>query len=314
MNLLNIPDDFIKSAEDCKVTYDFGLEILTRDDKVRFSVDGVETSWMIMNDGFVERIQFENLNPDFLAMHLAKEIEIKNVLDRGIYFLECEEYPKAVDEFDDVLYYDPQYAEALFFKSKAIFGEGHFVKSLRNYKKAVKLDSRLKDVVYHRLLLKKSSEERDNFPKIKRSIYAGDEYFAKGDYAKAWDCYDRALSNPTSFKTKILSKLLNKKATALLRLKKIGSAVDVFKESVNVKPNDYAYFYLGIHCYGEYSQSFKKHLNITKRQLLKKAQKLNDVGEHDLAMECLDEFFDNHFKVDDDYMMALDLKSEISMG
>lgn len=311
MSLLNIPEDFIMLAEDNQISYNFNLTIFTKDDNVKFSVGEIETSWMGLKDSFINRIRFENLNPDFLEMHLLKEIEIRNALDEGRDFLSNERYAKAIEMFDGVLYYDSKYGEALFFKSKATFGQGHFVKSLRNYKKAIKADDSLKDVEYHKLLLRKSSEERGNFPKIKRSIYAGDEHFARGEFEKALESYDRALANPTDFKTKILSKLLNKKATALMRLDRIEEAIDVFEESISVKPNDYAHFYLGICDYDSHSKAFKRHLRITKKQLLMKAGKLSDVGEADLALECLYEFFENHYRVDEDYRTALNLKMDI---
>lgn len=311
MTILNIPDDFKTFEDEHKITYDFNLTIFTHGDKVKFAVGEIATSWMGCDDSFIKRIQFDELNPCFLERHLAKEIEIRNALERGVELLNDGKYSNAISEFDDVLYYDDEYGQALLYKSKAIFSQGHFVKSLRHYKRAVKLDSSLKDADYHRLLLKKSSQERDDFPKIKRNIYAGDEYFSKGEFAKALESYDRALANPTKFKTKILSKLLNKKATALVKLKLIDDAVEVFKESVKVKPNDYALFNLGMYDYENNSHEFMRHLSITKRQLLVKAEKLDDVGEHVLALECVDEFLDNHYKVDDDYMCALNLKLAI---
>ena len=312
MTLLDIPDDYKTFEDEEKITYEFNLTIFTNGDRIRFAVGESATSWMGLDDRFLERIQFGRLNPCFLESHITKEIEIRNALERGLELLDDEKYSKAISEFDDVLYYDGQYGEALLLKSKAIFGQGHFVKSLRHYKRAVKADSSLKDVDYHRLLLKKSSEERDGFPKIKKMIYAGDEFFSRGEYAKALESYDRALANSSQFKTKILSKLLNKKASALLELDRIDEAVVVFKDSLKVKPNDYAIFHLGLHDYESVSDAFRRHLSITKAQLLLKAQKLNDVGEYALAMECLDEFFKNHYRVDSDYRFALNLKLETS--
>lgn len=312
MNLLNIPDDLITFEDDDKTVYDFNLTIFRDGDKIRFCAGEDATSLMASDDRFIERIQFENLNPDFLEKHLAKEIEIKNALDEGADLLKNNDFSKAIEMFDMVFYYDSEYGEALLLKSKALFGQGHFVKSLRHYKRAVKSDSRLNDVEYHKLLLAKSSEERDNFPKIKRNIYAGDEYYARGEFKRALESYDKALANPSNFKNKILSRLLNKKATALVKLDMIDDAVEVFKKSVSVKPNDYAVFYLGIYDYDSSFDAFRRHLNITKRQLLMKAEKLSECGEDDLALECLDEFFDNHYRVDEDYRKALDLKSGIN--
>ena len=312
MTLLDIPHDYKTFEDEEKITYEFNLTIFTNGDRVRFAVGESATSWMGLDDRFLERIRFDRLNPCFLERHLSKEIEIRNALERGSELLNDEKYSKAISEFDDVLYYDEEYGEALLLKSKAIFGQEHFVKSLRNYKRAVKADSSLKDVDYHRLLLKKSSEEREGFPKIKKMIYAGDEFFSRGEYVKALESYDRALANPSQFKNRILSKLLNKKASALVKLDRIDDAILVFKESIKVKPNDYAIFHLGLHDYESVSDAFRRHLSITKAQLLLKAEKLNSVGEYGLAMECLREFFENHYKVDSDYRFALDLKLEIS--
>lgn len=293
--ILKIPDDV--NIPNLSVQEENGL--------IRVISGNLSTSWISKDDGFIKRIQFENLNPFFLQRHLEKEIEIKNILDDAVMMLDNGKYANAISMLDDVLYYDSEYGEALFFKSKAIFAQGHFVKSLRHYRRAVKADSSLKDIEYHKLLLKKSSEERDNFPKIKRNIYAGDEYFSKGDFKKALESYDKALVNPTSFKTKILSKLLNKKATALIRMDMISQALEVFGESVSVKPNDYAYFYLGLYSDIGYIENA---LKITKKQLLLKAGRLHEFGKDTLALECVDSFLDNHFKVDDDYIDALNLK------
>lgn len=311
MTLLNIPDDFLTFEDDHKIMYDFGLTIFKKDDNVKFCVCESSTSWMGLEDNFINRIQFDRLNPCFLEKHLLKEIEIRNALDDGADFINDGKYSKAIEMLDEVLYYDNEYGEALLLKSKALFGQGHFVKSLRHYKRAVKADDRLRDVEYHKLLLAKFSEERDNFPKIKRNIYAGDEYFAKGEFGRALESYDKALANPTDFKNRILSKLLNKKGTALVKLDRIDEAVSVFRQSAGVKPNDYAYFYLGIYDYGLSSSTFKKHLRITKGQLLLKAKKLYECGEAGLALGCLDEFFDNHYRVDGDYKLALELKLDV---
>ena len=308
MTLLDIPENRITSKEDGRISYDFNLTVFRDENLLKFAVGDLSTRWIDIDDSFMKRIQFENLNCCFLENHLSKEIEMKNTLDDGIDLLNQGKYAKAISLFDEVLYYDPEYGEALFFKSKAIFKQGHYVKSLRNYKWAVKADGSLKDVEYHKLLLKKSSEERDGFPKIKRNIYAGDEYFAKGDFVNALESYDKALVNPTNFKTKILSKLLNKKATALIKLGMTQDAVEVFRQSVSVKANDYAYFYLGVYSDVE---CLKRALKISKKHLLVKADKLYGADEYDLALNCVNEFLDNHFKVDEDYRHALNLKLEV---
>ena len=311
MNPLNIPDDYLISDNEDKITYSFNLTIVTGEDKVKFCINDCETSFMNPDDRFIRRIQFENLNFCFLAQHIEHEIRIKNILDDAVSYLGHEKYSKAIALLDDVIYYDSDYAEAILYKSKAFYGQGHFVKSLRHYKKAVKADGSLKDIEYHKLLLKKSSQERDNFPKIKRNIYAGDEYFAKGEFKKALESYDKALVNPTKFRDKILSKLLNKKATALLKLEKREDALECFKRSFKINRNDYANFNIGILEYelnGCVPDEFKKPLKISKSQLIKKASVLNQAGEFSLALTCLDEYFENQFFVDEIYIKALKLR------
>lgn len=320
MTLLDIPDNHILEKTEDKITYDFNLTIFTQYDKVKFAIGDIETSWMNLDDKFINRIRFEKLNPCFIKDHLAKEIETKNALDEGIYFLNNEKYLKAIEKFDDAIYYDSNYGEAVFYKSKALFGQKHFVKSLRHYKKAVKIDSGLKDIDYHKLLLKKSSEERDNFPKIKQNIYAGDEYFAKGDYKKAADCYTKALANPSKFKDRILYKLLNKKATALLKLNQYDSAGKYFSKSADVFKNDYAYFGLAVSLYktnsdGAFNQKIRQSLDnaveINQSQLLKKALILRDIDEPEVSLEVINEFLAVHYRVDEDYMKALNLKLNV---
>ena len=46
MTLLNIPDEFISSIEDDKITYNFDLSIFIRDNEVKFGLDDISTSWM----------------------------------------------------------------------------------------------------------------------------------------------------------------------------------------------------------------------------------------------------------------------------
>lgn len=311
MTLLNIPQSHITSQSDDKITYDFDLTVFTLDDKVRFAVGGVSTSWMDSNDGFIRRIHFENLNRCFLSNHLRKEIEIKNVLDEGIRYLEAEKYPKAIERFDEAIFYDDKYAEALLLKSHALFGQGHFIKALRYYKRTLKANAYLKDIDYHKLLLARSSEERDNFPKIKLFIYTGDEHFARGDFKKAVESYDKALANPSKFKSKILFKLLNKKGTALFKLQKFDEALECFKNSLVVKWNDYACFMCGFSSYSlglPLDDSFSGSLKITKDQLLYRALILNEVKRHDDAIRCVDDLLSVHFAADKIYFIALSCK------
>jgi hypothetical protein len=81
MTFLNIPDKRISDKSDNEITYDFNLTVITLNDRVKFSIGDVETSFMDVNDRFIDRIQFEKLNSCFLAEHIEKEIEIKNLLD-----------------------------------------------------------------------------------------------------------------------------------------------------------------------------------------------------------------------------------------
>ena len=162
-------------------------------DEIQFEFEGAFTNWMSQDDSFSARIDESWINKDFFEKHLLKEFEIRNLLDEGTVFLKSGKFKKAIECFDEVLFYDSQYAEALLNKSQALFGQRHYIKALRFYKRAVKVSADLKDVEYHKLLLAKSSEERDNFPPFKRNIYAGDEHFSSGDYEKALESYKKAL-------------------------------------------------------------------------------------------------------------------------
>jgi tetratricopeptide (TPR) repeat protein len=319
MTFLNIPDKRISDKSDNEITYEFNLTVITLNDRVKFSIGDVETSFMDVNDRFIDRIQFEKLNSCFLAEHIEKEIEIKNLLDDAVGHVSHERFSKAVELLDEVIHYDGDYAEAIFYKSKALFGQRHFVKSLRHYMRAVRADSSLRDVDYHKMLLKKSGEERDNFPKIKRSIYAGDEHFSRGEFSEAIKFYEKALENPTRFKEKILYKLLNKKASSLFELGQYSEAYETFFESVEVSRNDYALFGAANSLYeshhGQINQErsricdlLREASGISQSQLIKKAIIFKDMGEFEDCLESLDEFFSIHYRTDDDYIQALNLK------
>lgn len=284
------------------------LSFEVRDNQVKFTIGDLSTNWMSRDDSFIKRIDKDNLNQKCIIKHLSKEIEIKNILDEGTRFLNLEKYSKAIESFDDVLFYDPEYGEALLNKSYALYGQKHFVKSFRHYKRAVKADSNLKNIEYHKLLLAKSNEERDHFPKLKLNIYAGDEYFSKGEYKKAVDSYNRALANPSKFKDKILSKLFNKKATALLKLNDFDGALSCFKESLKVENNDYAIYGKGFCEYElriDVDDDFKTRLNITKRQMLCQVSILNELGYFGQSLEICEFLLKNHFKEDDYYFKLI---------
>lgn len=292
MTPLNIPDE---------------LTCETSHDKVRFSINGKSTNWMDKDDSFLGRIDEGNLNPDRSCEHLTKEIEIKNILDEGADHLSHERYPKAIFKFDEVLYYDSNYAEALVGKSHALFAQKHFVKSLRYYRRAVKADSGFKDNDYYRLLLRNANEERSNFPKLKLNIYAGDEFFTKGKYERAVESYDKALMNPSKFKEKILSKLLNKKGVALVKIGDFTKAYECFKES----KNDFSYFGQGLCEYNlgfKINDNFRGMLDIDKKSQLKQAMILKDLGFTDESLEICNYLFENHFKCDKFYMSLCDVK------
>ena len=286
------------------------LEIDEKDNHVKIAIGDVSTKWICRDDLFIERICDENINPFYRTLHLTREIEVKNILDRGIELLNLQKYGKAIECFDEVIFFDENYADALFNKSHALFNQGHFVKSLRFYKKAIK-SGYPKDIEYHKLLLKKSSEERDNFPKIKKNIYAGDESAAKGEFERALDFYDKALMNPSKFKSKIIYKLLNKKGLVLVRLNRIDEALASFEASNQALDNGLAYFGIGYcrHALGEdCADSLKKAEGIDKKYLLKKAMIFNDIKLYDDALDAFNLFLHNHFRLDSRFKSAIEGK------
>ncbi len=50
------------------------LEYEVLNDKVRFSIGELSTNWMGEDDSFVERIETDKLNNEFLLQHLSCEI------------------------------------------------------------------------------------------------------------------------------------------------------------------------------------------------------------------------------------------------
>lgn len=275
-------------------------------DLIRIELGDLRTNWISADDPFIERIRPDRLNRYFLCRHLAREIEMKNVLDNGADLLDLKSYAKAISQLDRVIYYDGGYSEALILKSHALYHQGHFVKALRFYKK-----SHVEDRDYYRLLLEKSSKERDSFPKIKKNIYAGDEAASKGDYERAIEFYDRALENPSKFKKKILFKLLNKKASCLIKLERFDEALASFDVSLRVHENDFAHFgkaysqyRLGIDCLNE----LKRAESIDKGCLLIKANILNEFSQYGDALDAFNAFLDNHFAIDSDFVSAIEGK------
>ena len=275
-------------------------------DLIRIEFGDLRTNWISADDPFIERIRPDRLNRYFLCKHLSREIEMKNVLDNAAYLLDLKKYAKAISQLDRVIYYDGGYSEALILKSHALYHQGHFVKALRFYKK-----SHVEDRDYYRLLLEKSSKERDSFPKIKKNIYAGDEAASKGDYERAIEFYDRALENPSKFKKKILFKLLNKKASCLIKLERFDEALASFDVSLRVHENDFAHFgkaysqnRLGLDCLDE----LKMAESIDKGCLLIKANILNEFSQYGDALDAFNAFLDNHFAIDSDFVSAIEGK------
>ena len=239
---------------------------------------------------------------------IASEV-IEGLLDRGNDFLKSGRYAKAIECFDEILFYDPNCGEALMGKSHALFGERHFVKALRYYRRAVSASDDLRDVEYYRLLLKRSNDERDNFPKLKQFIYAGDEHFAGGEYEKALESYENALAIPSKLKEKILFKLLNKKATTYLKLNEFESALSCFNESLNALNNDYAWYGKGV-CEYEMNlegacESFRHAVKLSKGRLLEKGLILNELECYPQALDTFEFLLENHFRHDEIYITAL---------
>ena len=276
-------------------------------EKIRFELNGVSTGWMDTDDPFIERIDSDNINRTCPERHLMKEIEVKNLLDEGVSLLKSGEYKKAIESFDEVLFYDLEYGEALIGKSHALFGQRHYVKALRYYRR-----SGTKDTEYHRMLLEKSSEERDHFPKFRQYIYAGDEHFSIGDYENALKNYKKALANPSKQKEKILFKLYNKIASTCLKLNDFENGLKYFNESLNQLNNDYAWYGKGV-CEYELGLdgcggSLANAVDIKKDQLLEKGLIQNELGLYDEAIKTFDCLLDNHFKEDEMYVSALNGK------
>ncbi len=284
------------------------LSVIKSDGKVKLSIGNVSTNWLGEDDTFLNRLENIKFNPVFLDEHLALEIKVKNILDEAVL---NPKPSKAIELLDRVIYYDENYAEALINKSYALRQQKHFVKALRYYKKAVKADGLFEDVDYFKLLLAEANSERDNFPKLKRNIYAGDEYFSKGEYDKALNNYSKALKDQSRFKDKILFKLLNKTATAYLKRDDFKSAFDCFGRSVDVAENDYSYFGLGVCQYKlglDVNDNFKRPLRLSKSQQLRQAMILNDLGFFDDCLNICNVLFENHFAVDDFYFKMIHVK------
>lgn len=277
---------------------------------VRLSIDGLSTYWIDKSDSFLERMDRDNLNEDHPVEHIKKEIQIKNTLDDGVSLFKSQKYGKAIQKLDEVLFYDPECGEALMNKSYCLCAQGHFVKSLRHYRRAVRADESLKDPKYYRELLGKANDERSGFPKLKRNIYAGDEHFARGEFQSAIESYSRALQDSSKLKQKILSKLLNKKATAYLKLDDFDDALECFTKSLDEGESDYAVFGMGFCQYEldmDIDSRFRNCLRISKRQMLKQASVLKDLGYEDDSLRILNFLRENHFRKDDLYekMMML---------
>ena len=234
---------------------------------------------------------------------------IENLLDEGAGFLKSQSYPKAIACFDEVLFYDPHCGRSMMAKSHALFAQRHYVKALRYYRCGVNSSKDLKDVEYHKLLLAKSGEERDGFPKLKMNIYTGDEYFSRGEYEKALESYEKALDNPSKQKEKILFRLLNKIATAYLKSNDFESALNYFNESLDAKNNDYAWYGRGVceYCLGLEGAcgSLSRAGKLSKKQLVEKGLILNELECYPQALETFEFILDNHCRQDEIYLKAM---------
>ena len=285
------------------------LEYECDNDKIRVTCDNLSTQWLDKNDLFMKRIEMDNINPVFPKEHILHEIKIKNILDDGICLLNKNKLVNSIKKFDEVLFYDSIYQDALINKSKALQRQGHYVKALRYYKKSVKAGFR--DVEYYKTLLKQANSERDDFSKLKRNIYAGDEFFFNKEFEKAIESYDKALINPSKFKDKILFKLYNKKATALYNIKQYDEALNYFNESLKTKRNDYAIYAQGCCEYEldlNINDDFKDILNINKPQCLNQAVILNERELYKYSLNVCDMLMENHYTVDNFYCKLIDAK------
>ena len=291
--------------------FDGIIDIQRRGDRVRISLDDESTGWIACDDAFLKRIRPDEINPACPERHISHEIRIRNVLDDAMGLLDDEKYGKAIGRFDEVLFYDDEYVYALIGKSRALRCQGHFVKSLRYYRRAAKLG--FEDVEYYRTLLKQANGERDAFPKIKHNIYAGDEFFTQGKFQKAVESYDRALANPSGFRDKILFKLLNKKGCALMKLENFEEALECFTRSLEVKSNDRAHYGKG-RCEFELelepAKEFRRPLKIGKKLLLDQALILYESGLFEESLTVCDVLFDNHFRADDFYFRMLEIRTQ----
>lgn len=290
----NIPDEI-------------GLE--AAGDRVRFCLEGISTGWMDTDDSFIRRIDVGSINHQFVKEHLKKEIQIKNMLDEAVYLFKSQKYAKAIERLDGVLFYDFEYGEALLYKSYCLQAQRHFVKAFRYYRRAVRADASLRDIEYHKALSRQANDERSEFPKLKRNIYAGDEHFADSEYELAIESYDRAIKDPSKFKRKILSKLLNKKAIAYLKLGRYDEALFCFSESFEVDGNDCAAFGEGLCEYKlnlDVNPKFLHCIRISKPQMLEQALALRDLGYIGESQRILGYLRCNHFKQDDFYRKLAD--------
>ena len=114
---------------------------------------------------------------------------------------------------------------------------------------------------------------------------------------------------PSKLKEKIHFKLLNKKASTLLKLNDFESALMCFNESLNALNNDYAWYGKGL-CEYELGlegacESLGRAVKLTKAQLLEKGLILNELGCFENALETFEFLLENHFREDETYIKAL---------
>lgn len=283
------------------------IRVKSKDNLYKLQFESYFTGWLGSDDYFLKRIDSDNLNRVFLKNHLIKEFEVKNKLDSAIVLFQNKSYSKAIKVFDEILFYDPQYLDALIYKSYSLYHQKHFIKALKYFKKAIDVDSVLNNNDFHKKLMKCGQIEKESLPPFKLNIYKGDECFSAKNFKKAVMYYDLTLNGDFKIPEKIRHKLLNKKATALLNLNKYKEALEIFKNSnsdYNVFSSALCRYNMGL----SVSDEFKKPLKITKKQMLHQIMILNKVECFSEAINISNYLLENHFKVDEFYFKLLNAK------
>ena len=283
------------------------IRVISKNNLYKLQFGPYSTDWLGRDDYFLKRIDINNLNRVFLKDHLIKEFDVKNKFDSAVVLFQNKSYSKAIKLLDEILFYDSQYLDALLYKSYSLYHQKHFIKALRYFKKAVTVDSALNNNDFHKKLIECVEIEKENLPLFKLNIYQGDECFSAKNFKKAIMYYDLTLEGGFKIPKKICHKLLNKKATALLKLNKYKEALEIFKNSdsdYNVFSSALCRYKLGL----SVGDEFKKPLKITKKQMLHQIMILNKVECFSEAISISNYLLKNHFKVDEFYFKLLKAK------